>query len=138
MALLRIEAPIGSGGDVGNIKRKVYEVQGTGVSDVEEGFLAGPARFQAGEFIEGAPLAGREDARSALNDRLGVQGFFYILDRIDPEVVKTCRSVHCRKETNEAFHEGNERRKVKNGIARKMVGLKFVKIKKAPEKVRRR
>jgi hypothetical protein len=43
-----------------------------------------------------------------------------------------------RPEADETFHEGNIRRKVKNGGARKMVGLKFVEVEEAPEEIRRR
>jgi hypothetical protein len=41
-------------------------------------------------------------------------------------------------ETDVSFHEGDEGREVKDGVARKMVKLEFVEIKEAPEEVRRR
>ena len=61
-----------------------------------------------------------------------------VLDRVDPEVVETSKGFDGREETDETLHERDKRRKVENGVGRKMVGLKFIKIKKAPEEVRRR
>jgi hypothetical protein len=60
------------------------------------------------------------------------------LDRIDPEVVEAGEGLDDRPEDDETFHKGNKRGKIENGIARKMVGLKFIKVKEALEKVRRR
>ena len=61
-----------------------------------------------------------------------------VLDRVDPEVVETSKGFDGREETDETFHERDKRRKVEDSVGRKMVGLKFIKIKKAPEEVRRR
>ena len=61
-----------------------------------------------------------------------------VLDRIDPEVVETSKGFDGREETDETLHERDLGRKIKDGVARKMVGLELIKIKKAPEEVRRR
>ena len=99
--------------------------------------MPGPARFETGEPIKGAPLAGRNYASPALDGRFGVRKFF-ILDRVDPEIVEASKSIDGRKKADEAFHERDIGRKIKDGVGRKMVGLEFIKIKKAPEEVRRR
>ena len=58
-----------------------------------------------------------------------------VLDRIDPEVVETSKGFDGREETDETFHERNKRRKVEDSVGRKMVGLKFIKVKEAPEEI---
>ena len=99
--------------------------------------MLGPARFETRELIKGAPLAGRKYARPALDDRFGIRKLL-ILDRVDPEIVEASKSIDRRKKADEAFHERDIGRKIKDGVGRKMVGLEFIKIKKAPEEVRRR
>jgi hypothetical protein len=69
-----------------------------------------------------------------MHDRFGERKF-WVLDRVDPEVVETGEGLNGRRETDEPFHEGDVRREVEDGIAREMVGLKFVEGKEAPEKV---
>jgi hypothetical protein len=56
------------------------------------------------------------------------------LDRIDPKAEEASKGFLGGKETNIGLHERNEARKVENGVARKMMGLEFVKIEKFPEK----
>jgi hypothetical protein len=93
--------------------------------------------FQAGELIKGAPLAGRKYAHPALNDWLGERKLI-VLDRVDPEVIEASEGVDGRKKTDITFHESNIGRKLKNGVAKEMVGLKLVEVEKAPEEIRRR
>jgi hypothetical protein len=57
------------------------------------------------------------------------------LDRVDPKIVEASKGVNGRKEANKSLHERNVRRKIKDGIARKMMGLKFIKVKETPEKI---
>ena len=71
LIVLRIMEPVLHAGWPGNIFRKVDEVFRSTVPNVEEGFLPGPDRLQTGEFEEGAPLAGRENAPAAPDERFG-------------------------------------------------------------------
>jgi hypothetical protein len=50
------------------------------------------------------------------------------LDRILPKIVKEREVINRRSDTTVSLHEGGEGRKVEDGIARKMVGLKFIEI----------
>jgi hypothetical protein len=72
-------------------------------------------------------LAGREDAAPAPDKRLGVRKF-PILDRILPEIVKEGEIIYRRSDTSVSLHESGKIREVKDGVARKMVGLEFVEI----------
>jgi hypothetical protein len=105
------------------------------VPDIEECFLPGPAGLQSGELIEHAPLAGRKDARPALHDWFGRQKFT-VFDRVDAKVEEVGEGLNYRRETNKPLHKRNKRGEVENGVARKVVGLKLVKIEKVPEEVR--
>ena len=67
----RIMEPIPHAGWPGNIFRKVDEVFRSTVPDVEEGFLPGVDRLQTGDFEEGAPLTGRENAPTAPDKQFG-------------------------------------------------------------------
>jgi hypothetical protein len=89
--------------------------------------LPGPDRFQTGKLVERDPLAGRKDTRPALYDGLGFQNVF-TLDRIDPKVVKTSKSVYGGKEANESLHERNVRGEVEDGVAGKVVRLELVEV----------
>jgi hypothetical protein len=59
------------------------------------------------------------------------------LDRVDPEVIKPSKGLGSGPETDVSFHKGDDGGEVDDGVAGKMVGLKFIKIKEAPEEVRR-
>jgi hypothetical protein len=132
MALLGIELPIGSNRLARDICRKVDKIRRARVPNLEESLLPLPARFQAGEPIIRAPLAGREYARPALH-----YGFrkrkVGVLDRIDLEVVEAGECFNCRPEADKSFHKRDKGGKVENGVAGAMVGLKPVEIKKALE-----
>jgi hypothetical protein len=60
------------------------------------------------------------------------------LDRILPEVVEIREVIYRRSDTDVSLHESNERRKIEDRIARKMMGLEFKKVKKALEEIRSR
>ena len=82
-------------------------------------------------------MAGADNARSALDRRFGL-GDVFTLDRIDPKAEEASESFFCREETNVGLHERNKARKIKNGIARKVMRLKLVKIEELAEEVRSR
>jgi hypothetical protein len=115
MALPGVESPIGSRGGTGNICRQVDEIIGAGIPNIKESLLPGSAGFQAGELIEGAPLAGRKYARPTLYNGLGERKLG-VFDRVDPEVIKMGEGFDGRPEADETFHEGNIRRKVKMAL----------------------
>jgi hypothetical protein len=127
MALLGVELPVGPRGCAGNVCRKIDEVFRTAVPDIEKGPLPGPDRVQTGEFVEVASRAGRQDAAPAPD-----KGFRRrkspILDRVLPKIIKEREVIYKRGDTAVSLHEGGERRKVEDGIARKMVRLKFIEI----------
>jgi hypothetical protein len=60
------------------------------------------------------------------------------LDRILPEVIEIREVVYKGSDTDVSLRESNKRRKIKNRIARKMMGMQFKEIKKAPEEIRSR
>jgi hypothetical protein len=60
------------------------------------------------------------------------------LDRILPEVIEIREVVYSGSDTDVSLHESSNRRKIKNRIPRKMMGLQFKEIKKAPEEIRSR
>lgn len=134
MALLRIEPPVGSRGFAGNVSREVDEIRRAGVPHIEESLLPGPARFQTGEFVEGAPLAGRDYARPTLNNRFGFRKLL-VLNRVDPEIIEAGEGLNSGGETDKPLHERYVGGEVKDGICREMMGLKFIEIEEAPEKV---
>jgi hypothetical protein len=123
----RIVEPVLHGGRPGNICRKIDEVFRTAVPDVEKGPLPGPDRVQTGEFVEVALGAGRQDAAPTPDKGFGLRKF-PILDRILPKIVKEREVINRRSDTTVSLHEGGEGRKVEDGIARKMVGLKLIEI----------
>jgi hypothetical protein len=127
LIILRIMEPVLHAGWPGNIFRKVDEVFRATVSDVEEGFLPGPDGLQTGEFVKRAPLTGRENAALAPDKRFGSQKL-PILDRILPEVVEKREIINRRSDTSVSLHESSKGRKVKDRVARKMVGLKLVEV----------
>jgi hypothetical protein len=88
MAIPRVQLLVSSSGITGNISRQVDKVRGTGVLHIKESLLPFPARFKAGEFVIRALMAGRDYARPALNNGFG-ERYLQILDRVDPEVVKS-------------------------------------------------
>jgi hypothetical protein len=60
------------------------------------------------------------------------------LDRVDPKAKETSESFLCGKETYVGLHEANKARKIEDGVAREMMGLKLVEIKELPEEIRGR
>ena len=133
----RIELPVGPRRRPRKVSRQIDKIFRSTVPDVEERFLPNPDRFQAGEFKERAPLARADDARSALNRRFG-SGNVLALDRIDPKAEEASKSFFCWMETYVGLHKRNKAGEVKDGVAREMMGLEFVKIKELPEEVRSR
>ena len=133
----RIELPVGPRRRPRKVSRQIDEVFRSTVPDVEEGFLPSPDRLQTGEFEKGAPLARADNAGSALNRRFGI-GNVLALDRVDPKAEEASKSFFCRTETYVGLHERNKTRKIKNGIARKVVRLKFVEVKEFAEEIRSR
>jgi hypothetical protein len=131
VAVLGVKPPVSSNRLTGNIRRKVDQVSRARIPNIEENLLPLPARFKDGEPIIRAPLAGSEYARPALH-----YGFrkreFWILNRIDPEVIELSRGFDGRPEADESFHKRNKRREIENCVAGKMMGLKLVEVKKAP------
>jgi hypothetical protein len=99
--------PVLHTGRPGYIFRKVDKVFRATVPDVEERSLPGPDRFQTGELVEAAPLAGREDAAPAPNERLGVRKIL-ILDRILPEVIEKGKVICRRSDTSVSLHESSK------------------------------
>jgi hypothetical protein len=89
--------------------------------------LPGPDRFQTEKLIEVAPLAGRKDAPPAPDKTFGKRKL-PILDRILPQVVEIREVIDSRSDTGVSLHESSKRRKVKNRVARKMMGLKLVEV----------
>jgi hypothetical protein len=126
--------PVLHAGWPGNIFRKVDKFFRATVPDVEEGLLPGPDRLQTGEFVKRAPLTGRENAAPAPNERFGSRKLL-VLDRILPEGVEKREIIYRGGHTDVPLHEGRKRRKIKDGVAREMMGLKFIKIKETPEKI---
>jgi hypothetical protein len=59
------------------------------------------------------------------------------LDRILPEGVNIREVIYRGSDTGVSLHESSKRRKVEDGVARKMMGLEFKKVKKAPEEVKK-
>ena len=57
------------------------------------------------------------------------------MDRIDPKAKEASKSLLRGTEADVSLHEGNITRKIKNGIARKVVRLELVKIQKAAEEI---
>jgi hypothetical protein len=60
------------------------------------------------------------------------------LNRILPEVVEERKIIYQGSHADIPLHESGKGRKIEYGVARKMMGLKFIEIKKAPEEIRRR
>jgi hypothetical protein len=60
------------------------------------------------------------------------------LDRVDPEVIKPSKGLGSGPETDVSFHKGDDGGEVDDGVAGKMVGLKFIEVEEAPEEIRRR
>ena len=60
------------------------------------------------------------------------------MDRVDPKAEEASKSFFCRTETYVGLHERNKTGKIKNGIARKVVRLKFVEVKEFAEEIRSR
>jgi hypothetical protein len=92
LVVLRVMEPILHAGWPGNIFRKIDEVFRSTVPDVK-GLLPGPDRLQTGEFEEGAPLTGRENAPAAPDERFGGRKIL-ILDRILPEIIEKREIIH--------------------------------------------
>jgi hypothetical protein len=124
--------PVLHGGRPGNICREIDEVFWAAVPNVKEGSLPGPDGVQTGEFVKVALGTGRQDATPAPDRMFGVWEFS-ILDRILLEIVKVREVVNRRSDTGVSLHERGEGRKVKDRVARKMVGLEFIEVKEAPE-----
>jgi hypothetical protein len=61
-----------------------------------------------------------------------------ILDRILPEIIEKREVIYSGSDTGVSLHESGEGREIEGGISRKVMGLKLIKIKKAPEEIRRR
>jgi hypothetical protein len=120
-----------------NIFRKIDEVFRATIPDIEEGLLPGPDRLQSGEFVEVAPLAGRENATPAPDKRFGVRKV-RVLDGVLPQIVEKGKIIYRRGHTDVPLHESGEGRKIEDGVARKVMGMKLIEIEKAPEEIRRR
>ena len=60
------------------------------------------------------------------------------MDRVDPKAEEASESFFCRTETYVGLHERNKTRKIKNGIARKVMRLEFVEVEELAEKIRGR
>jgi hypothetical protein len=69
-----------------------------------------------------------------LGRRIGL-GDVSALDRVDPKTEKASKSFESREETYVGLLEGNKTRKVKNGIARKMMRLELVKIEELAKEI---
>jgi ribosomal protein S24E len=69
-----------------------------------------------------------------LNGGFGFRNVF-ALDRIDPKAKEASKSFLSGTEADVALHEGNVTRKVKNGIARKVVRLESIKIQELAKEV---
>jgi hypothetical protein len=137
LGVLRIVLPVGTGGGARGVCRQINEIGGAGILDVKESLLPGTAGFQAGKLVEGARLAGRNDACLALNWGFGVRKLL-ILDRVDPKIIEASKSINGGKEANEGLHERNVTREVEDGIARKVGRLELVKIQELTEEIRSR
>jgi hypothetical protein len=74
---------------------------------------------------------GRENAP---DERFGARKIL-ILDRILPEIIEKGEIIHRGSHADIPLHEGGEGRKKKDGVAREVMGLELIEIKKAPEKV---
>jgi hypothetical protein len=59
------------------------------------------------------------------------------LDRILPEIIEKRKVIYGGSDTGVSLHESGKGREVEDGIARKVMGLKLIKIKKASEEIRR-
>jgi hypothetical protein len=89
--------------------------------------LPGAARLEAGKLKESAPLAGANDARSALHRRLGLRDFL-ALNRINPQTKEAGKRLTSGTNADVGLHEGGIAGKVKDGIARKVMRLEFIEI----------
>jgi hypothetical protein len=79
-------------------------------------------------------LTGADDTRPALYGGFGLRNVL-TLNGIDPERKETGEGFPSGADAYVGFHEGGVARKVENGIARKMVRLEFVEIKKPAEEI---
>jgi ribosomal protein S24E len=59
----------------------------------------------------------------------------FALDQIDPKAKEASKSLLRRTEADVALHEGDIARKIKNGIARKVVRLELVEIQELPKEI---
>jgi hypothetical protein len=82
-------------------------------------------------------LAGADDARPALNGGFGRRNVL-ALDRIDPKGEKAGKRLASGTDANVALHEGHKTRKVKNGIAGKVVRLETIEVEELAKEIRSR
>ena len=79
-------------------------------------------------------MAGADDARPALYGGFGFRNFL-ALNGIDPKSKEAGKRLASGTNADISLHKGGVTREIENGIARKMVRLKLVEVKKTPEKL---
>jgi hypothetical protein len=57
------------------------------------------------------------------------------LDQVDPKIIEASKGVGSREKTDKTFHKRDIGRKVKNGVAKKVMRLKLVEVKKPVEEI---
>jgi hypothetical protein len=124
---LRVVAPVGSTRRPRLERRKIDKIGAAVVLHIEKGSLPGAAGLEAGKLKESAPLAGANDARSALHRRFGL-GDFLALDRIDPQTKEAGKRLTSGTNADVGLHEGGITRKIENGVAGKMMRLKLIEV----------